>query len=268
MSSFLRLPRELRDQIYKDVLYNSNGILYKPGKNGGDRLCARPSKLPSRKTRFAWPRRASFAGIHASNRKHRRDVNQLKYVCRQLYNETKGLIVRQNLVYLEDTSTWNAIEQCVYLFRHWPIFRRVAIKCTSKSFGSEVGRKNLLAVVQHCIENADVSVRVHIPHWSQADPNFVLRGLSYLLTLRKEARIIAQLAQIRQIPFLSDSETKSVAVNVEIPCNLRWFPQDEQFDRPLFVRNVCEHPTLSVPPAQAVVLDMIELVASWFVHGL
>jgi hypothetical protein len=267
MLSFLRLPRELRDQIYKDVLYNSNGVLCKPGKDSRNRLCARPSKLSFREARFAWLRRASFSEILARRRKYR-DANQLKYVCRQLYNETMGLIVRDNLVYLQDTSTWNATEQCLHLIRHWPIFRKVAIRSTSKNFAGEVGQKNLLAVVQHCIVNADVSVRVHIPTWSQADPNFVIRGFSYLLTLRKDARIIAQFAQITSIPFLSDSETKSVAMNVEVPCNLRWFPQDEEFDRLLFERSVCEHPTVSIPPAQTAVLDLMELVASWFFHGL
>jgi hypothetical protein len=268
MSCFLKLPGGLRDQTYNDVPYDTNGVFCKLGKDGENRLRARPSKLPNRKTRFSWLRRASFGAILARSRRHRRDVNGVKYVCRQLYNETKGLIVRHNLVYLQDTSTRNATEQCVYPFRHWPVFRKVAIKCTSESFVREVGRKQLLAVVQHCIENADVSVRVHIPHWSQADSNIVLRGLSYLLTLRKETRIIAQVAQITSIPLLTDSETRCVAGNVEVPCNLRWFPQEEEFNRLLFARNVYEHSTLSTPPAQAVVLDLIELVASWFVHRI
>jgi hypothetical protein len=259
------LPRELRDQIYMEVLFHPNGLVYKPGKGGVSSLCSRPSKSLSPK---AWLRRALSAKILARSKKHRPDANQLKYVCRQLYNETKGLVVRRNVVHLQDTSTWSATEQCIYIVRHWPIFRRIAIKPSFKRFVDDVGKKNLLAVVQHCIEHADVSVGVHIPHWSQADPNFVLRGLSYLATLRKEDRIMTNLALITPIPFFSDSETNCVARNLEVPCNFRWFPEDDKFDRQLFERNVCNHPALRMPLAQAVVLDLAEIVANWFVRGL
>jgi hypothetical protein len=268
MSPLLGLPRELRDQIYSYVLYDLNGLLYERSKDGVRRLCVRPLALSSTKGMLARLRRASLGRILARRRRNRRELNQLKYVCRQLYDETKGFVMHQNLIFLQDTCSPNAIEQCLCLFRRWPMLRYVAIKCDSKTFASESGRSRLRAIVQHCIENAQVSVRVHIPYWTQADPNFVLQGLFYLLTLRRDTRLIARLARATSISYLSDPETEPFATNVQIPWNLRWLPYEEQFNRPLFERNVCRHPVLSMPSAQAALRDLVELVADWFTSGL
>ncbi|KAH8727418.1 hypothetical protein GQ44DRAFT_770438 [Phaeosphaeriaceae sp. PMI808] len=268
MSYLFWLPQELRDQIYTYVLYDANGLLYKLGRDGIGRLCVRSLKLPSRKNILGWLRRASHGRTFARQRIHQREINQLKYVCRRLYNETKGLGVPRNLVILEDACSWNAIEQCTFLLCRWPMLRQVAIRCSSRMFTSEAGKSGLLAVVQYCRENADVSVRVHIPHWTQADPNFVLQGLSYLLTLRKDTRLIARLAQATSISYLSDSGMEPVTINAKMPDNLRWYPWDEKFDWLLLERNIRKHPWLRLPPAQAAVGGMEELSQGWFTYGL
>ncbi|OAL42649.1 hypothetical protein IQ07DRAFT_669108 [Pyrenochaeta sp. DS3sAY3a] len=268
MSPLFWLPRELRDQIYMYVLYDAHGLLYKPAKDGTSILSPRSVNLPSRKSILAWLHRASLGRTFARRTKIRRDFNQLKYVCRQLHDETKGLDLHQNLVIFQDICSWNAIEQCVSLFHHWPKLRQVAIRCSLKTFSREFGKSNLSAIMKHCMENSNVSVRVHIPYWSQADPNFVLRGLAYLLTLRKDARLIAQLARETSVSYLSDSEIELFTTNAQIPCNLRWHPWEEEFDRLLLDHNARQHPLLSMPSAQAAVGGLEELAAGWFRYGL
>jgi hypothetical protein len=264
MSPLLGLPRELRDQIYSYALYDTSGLLCKPDRYGIRRLCVRSS----RQGILTKIRQASLRRAFARSRVHRRELNQLKYVCRQLYNETKGFVMHQNLVFLEDTGLRNAIEQCVSLFHHWPMLRHVAIKCSSKTFAAESERKRLLEIVQHCTKNPQLSVRVHIPYWTQANQDFVLQGLSYLLTLRRDMRLITRLARATSVSYLSNSENESIRMNVPIPGNFRWFPNEEQFDRPLFERNVCKHPVLGSPSAQAALQGLSELAADWFTYGL
>ncbi|KAF9730304.1 hypothetical protein PMIN01_12237 [Paraphaeosphaeria minitans] len=185
MSPLLRLPQELRDQIYLTILYDADGLLYKQDKDGINRLCRRSTHRSSRKSILAALRRALLRRAFPRSRTHRSEINQLKYVCKQLYKETKGLALPQNRVILEDSRSFNAMEQCVPLFHRWSMLRQVAIKCSSMTFESDYGQAMLIAILNYCKENVDVSVRVHIPYWSQADPNFVPRGLSYLFALRK-----------------------------------------------------------------------------------
>lgn len=268
MSLLFRLPREVRDQIYLYALYNANGLLYKRCRDCTSKLCLRPGRRSSRRNRFAWLRKAPFDWTVARRKGHQHESNQLKYVCRQLYIETNGLNIRQNLVVLEDACSGNAMEQCVLLLGRWPMLRQISIKCGSKIFASAPGRSKFLEIVEYCVENSHVSVRIHIPYWSQTDPNFVLRGISYLLTLRKDRRLMKRLAQATSISYLSDSKAEVFSVDVELPCNLRWLPTEEKFNQPLFEYAVRKHPMLSQPSAQAAVGDLQKLAKGWFIDGL
>lgn len=268
ISSMLGLPRELRDQIYMYVLYDSNGLLYERSRDDVHRLCVRSLPLQSGKGVFTRLRQASLGRTLTRKSMYRRELNQLKYVCRQLYKETKGFTMHQNLIFLQDTSSQNAIEQCVCLFRQWPVLRYVAIKGDSKTFASESSRSMLQSIVQHCIKNVHVSVRVHLPYWTQANPDFVLQGLSYLLTLRRDTRLITQLARATSISYLCDPSIDPVTMNVQSPCNLRWLPNEEQFNRPLFERSLYQHPVLRLPLAQVALKGLAEVVADWFTYGI
>ncbi|KAL5371513.1 hypothetical protein DPSP01_014208 [Paraphaeosphaeria sporulosa] len=268
MSLLLRLPRELRDQIYFTILYDADGLLYKQGKDGITRLCRRSTHRPSGKSILASLRRALPRRAFPRSRTHRSEINQLKYVCKQLYKETKGLALPQNRIILEDSRSLNAMEQCVPLFHRWSMLRQVAIKCSSMTFESDYGKAMLIAILNYCKENVDVSVRVHIPYWSQADPNFVPRGLSYLFALRKQSVFIKRLAQATSVTYLLDAESEQVRMNVQVPLNLRWVPREEKFNPSLFERNIRRHPLLSSSSAQAAMEGLKELAEGWFMHGL
>ncbi|KAL5441096.1 hypothetical protein PMIN06_009448 [Paraphaeosphaeria minitans] len=268
MSSLFRLPRELRDEVYLAVLYDADGLLYKKDKDGIARLCRRSAHQSSRKSILASLRRAFPGRAFPRSRAHRSEANQLKYVCKQLYKETKGLALPQNRIILEDSRSLNAMGQCIPLFRRWSMLRNVAIKCFSMTFESDCGKTMLIAILNYCMENVDVCVRVHIPYWSQADPNFVPRGLSYLSALRKETTLIKRLAQETSISYLLDDESKQIKMDVQVPPNLRWAPKEEEFNLSLFGRNARRHPWLSSPSARAVIEVLKELAEGWVVNGL
>ncbi|KAF2023919.1 hypothetical protein EK21DRAFT_118292 [Setomelanomma holmii] len=80
------LPRELRDIIYDLALTEDNGLILKR------RVIAPCDSSPP-----------SFVALwHKPDRK---EANQLKYVCRQLYHETKGVELRLNKV-VPGISSW------------------------------------------------------------------------------------------------------------------------------------------------------------------
>jgi hypothetical protein len=67
----LDLPRELRDMIYEFVLTKERGLIKES------------ARVPT-------------ARLYAAKDFTRRDPNQLKFVCRQMYDETRGLALRFN----------------------------------------------------------------------------------------------------------------------------------------------------------------------------
>lgn len=114
-----RLPRELRDEIYMHALYHAGGLLYTVGKSGIGRLCRKARKASSRKcvlTRL-YDRLRRVA--KAQTQRHGREYNQLKYVSRQLRDESSALSPHGNVVFTEGSSTMNAFEQCLILLQQF-----------------------------------------------------------------------------------------------------------------------------------------------------
>jgi hypothetical protein len=82
--TFLTLPPELRNDIYKLVFHAKNGLFHR--KN----FAKSPNK-PFCFNRMKWLSSDSIAV----------EINQLKYVCRQLYKETAGVEVKYNTLVFE-----------------------------------------------------------------------------------------------------------------------------------------------------------------------
>jgi hypothetical protein len=76
----LRLPPELRNIIYGYVLAEAGGLHYLFPGQGAHRLYSPTTMTPAKRS---WPR---FAG----------EANQLKYVCHQLWHETRGYGLKFN----------------------------------------------------------------------------------------------------------------------------------------------------------------------------
>jgi hypothetical protein len=87
VSALLALPGELKNMITDYYLYEPNGLDYRYRTNDTTfRLHRRQARLTS--SRVPCPDSGASSPTPAS------EVNQLKFVCRQLYDETKGRALR------------------------------------------------------------------------------------------------------------------------------------------------------------------------------
>jgi hypothetical protein len=188
-SSSFCLPRELRDEVHKYALHHAAVLLYRVTKSGIGRL-SKYDKRSAYKRPFRWLRsRSSGMAIKkwsAGGPEH----NQLRHVHRWLRNETRSASMRFNLICVQHSATMKAVEQCIPFFQHciWP--QQLCVICEASLFSWEIGEEKLVAFVRHCALHADVLVRMHVPYWSQADPNFVHCGLSYLWRLRGDVYLM------------------------------------------------------------------------------
>lgn len=267
-SPLFRLPRELRDQIYQYALYNANGLLYQTCSDGVGRLCRRPRASSIRTAIITWLHRCSFRQMGRKYKGHAIENNQLKYVCRRLYDETKGLDLHYNLIVFQDAVAMNALEQCTFLLRRCPTVHAVAIKCSSQSFASNYSERRFSTIVRHCTIHKNVQVRIHIPYWSQRDPNCMPLGLGFLSSLRTDTSLAAQLARTTFLGSLLNSELEVLPAPVQMPCNLRFFPKEERFDPQIFERSCRKNPLIRLPTTQAAMGEVMRLVEGWFQNGL
>ncbi|KAF2844535.1 hypothetical protein T440DRAFT_523431 [Plenodomus tracheiphilus IPT5] len=261
-----RLPRELRDEIYRLALYHAGGLLYTVGKNGVGRLCRKARNAPSRKSVLTRLHDSSrrVAKVHGAGS----DYNQLKHVCRRLRDESSELSPHGNVVFTEGSSTMNAFERCLILLQQFPRVRLVAIKCCAASFASASCQGKLFEAIQKCAAHAGVSIRVHIPHWSLAEPDFVLRGIFYLYSLRNDATLVSRLARVSPVTYLSNSASEILTVDRPIPRNVRFYPCDDTFDPQLFEQICQKKPLLEHPLTQAAIGNVGSLARAWIENGL
>lgn len=263
--SFFRLPRELRDQIYEYALYDANGLHYRECSDGVIRLCTRRKHSSIHSAIATWLSRCSFNRL-VGQRKGYGEKNQLKYVCRRLYEETRGLEVRYNLIVLEDTTTMTALEQYLVLFRRCNRLRAVAIKCSPRSFASTHCNGQFSTIAAHCRANADLMIRVHIPYWSQADPNFIPLGLYFWSTIRPDTCFSARLARETLVP--SHSDMGVITTLMQVPSNFRLCPKEERFKQHVLERSCRKHPRVQLPTTQAALWEVMEIIEGWFENGL
>jgi hypothetical protein len=263
-----RLPRELRDEIYRHALYHAGGLLYTMGRNGVGRLCKRPRHASSRKSVFARLCDRSRSIAKARTQRIGGSYNQLQYVCRQLRDESAIRSPHGNVVYTEGSATMNAFEHCLVLLRQFPRVRSVAIKCCAASFANESREGRLFEIIERCAAPATVAVGVHIPHWSLADPDFVLRGLFFLYSLRNDATLVSRLARVSPVTYLSNAASEILTVDGPIPRNVRFYPWEDVFDPQLFEQNRQKQPLLGHPLVQRALGNVASLARAWIEEGL
>ena len=120
MSSLLfRLPQELRDQVYEYALYETPGLLYRSSEEGADKFYRRTMTHP-RRTLINWLHR-HWPFSRPVERAQGPENNQLKYVCRRLYYETKGMDLRCNWIVFRDCASLSAVQQSILLFRRYSL---------------------------------------------------------------------------------------------------------------------------------------------------
>jgi hypothetical protein len=260
LCQLFRLPQELRDQIYRYALYNEDGLYYQTCRNGLSRLYKRPS-TPPRSTIVRWFHRFT---LRTKRKGYTRENNQLKYVCRRLYDETKELDMLHNLVIFQDAANKDALEQCTFLLHRCPALREVAIKCSLPTFRTNYMKQEFATIVKYCETHVNILVKIYVPYWSQADHNFILKGLHFLSTLRADDLPMAQFAQNFQGPYRRGSH----AAHTQIPSNIRVFPREERFCRHTLEQNCRVNPAITLPSGETDLAEVMKRVEGWFVNGL
>jgi hypothetical protein len=260
LCQLFRLPQELRDQIYRYALYNEDGLYYQTYRNGLSRLCKGPS-TPSRSTIVRWLYRCT---LRKKRKGYTRENNQLKYVCKRLYNETKELDMLHNLVIFQDAANKDALEQYTFLLQRCPALRQVAIKCSLPTFRINYMKQEFATIVRHCQLHVNVLVKIYVPYWSQEDDNFILTGLHFLSTLRADDFLMAQFAQTFQGPYRRGSH----AAHAHIPNNMRVFPKEEKFCRHTLEQNYRANLAIRLPSGEPDLIEVMKCVEGWFVNGL
>jgi hypothetical protein len=134
-----------------------------------------------------------------------------------------------------------------------------------EAFTAEYGQLNLSLLMGYCTADPAVMMRVHIPYWSQANPNFVFLGLAYLSALRGDASLIARLAHSTSVSFLADSVSELLTTTFEIPPTFRYFPREESLDIDTFQ---CGLRRSTMPNPHAAIGDVRKLAEQWFIKGL
>jgi hypothetical protein len=169
-----------------------------------------------------------------------------------------------NLVIFNDGTKKDALERCTFLLTRCPALREVAIRCSVQTFQNNYTKQEFSKMVRYCRVHVNVLVRIHIPYWSQVDPNFVLIGLHFLSTLRADSIPVAQFAQA----ILKAYCPKSSPIYAEIPNNLRIFPKEDRFCRHTFERNCHVNPAVRLPVEEDDLAEVMKRVKGWFENGL
>jgi hypothetical protein len=248
MVYLLDLPRELRDEMYKYVFFDSEGFHVRIGKE---------NKV------------VCLQKLHEENY---RKVNQLKYVSRQLLEETRNLEI-QGRLHFADQAESSAIEQCArFLFStsaHWGLISQLSIKTSIKQYQTEQSCTNLARIEEFCRRHPRIMVRLHAPYWSQQHPSFILSAISLSIMLRANTFLLQELSflPISEIVQNWFEDEEYQAIMIELPPNLRLFPCDDKFNEEAFVLTCCEIGLLDSVPKRDT-KKLVKVALRCFDHGV
>jgi hypothetical protein len=264
-----KLPRELRDHIYALALTAPQDLILRTEKNGVGLICDRMMNHPrpfARSSRLSkWTVLGIITTAHRWLQKDAPDCvsfNQIQYVSRLFFQETHGLEFRYNIVVFEDWKGQPAGQRCRRVANQIATRRyandfKASVRSTHLCSHKSPDSRDSMTLIEFCRLHPRASIRLHNPLWSQAQPGFVLLGISYCAAVRQEKDPLKRI--LRKFGIPSEPE-----MDVHIPDNFRLCPFEEQLDEAIFLE-AC---------AQAFVLredecsSWINLAETWFKDGI
>lgn len=264
---FFRLPQELRDHIYIYVLHEPKGVIYVASSDGSAKLRTGSRPRSRRGLLVTWLFRNTRSRT-IMRKIYNGEVNQLKYVCKQLYNETRGLETSCNTITFDNPT--NAVEHCTTFLHSCPSLHSAAIKCSIQSFRETSSKGRFGAIEKHCMTHPNTLVKIYIPYWSQADPRFISIALFLLSNLRNRSGtdLVYRLAQLTMLSGVEALGSGAYPKSMQIPHNMRLFPIDDQFNRSIFEQSCQKHETMALPTTRVEMKEILDIVESWFDFGL
>jgi len=252
-----QLPREIRDQVYRETLFDANGLLFQPRTDEFGSLIQRVR--PGRSLIITWLAHRSLWKKLQNRRCYRREHNQLKYTCKQLYYETQNLCVKYNVLFFINCEGKTALRTCLDVLLRCDHLRSIVIQCSAETFRSSYSKSEFSALIAYCNSHIQTVATLYIPYWSQTAKSFVLIGLHFLA----EFRGLAAFEQAQQCLY-GNSQTLAYISSEQhgrMPRNLRCHPAEEVFDQDVFMQNLYSTPIFITP-------STLKLVRSWFEQGL
>ncbi|KAH9861886.1 hypothetical protein IAQ61_010087 [Plenodomus lingam] len=266
--NLLDLPPEIRNYIYEYALVSETGSLFyrdpQEMELPPEETEARVTKRENTGTKilFAYYKAPSVSRIHlCETGESHTEMNQLKYVCRQLHHETKRLEMRyNNLVCQEDAicplPADIQLARCLHICDHaWLSKIRTIILKSTKSHGDSATLPvpSQIPKIRHQVDFEAYPVKF-ITDFCVANPKITIKY--YRSELRQitwrgfwAGLLVGHLSTGRQMPInlygtkhLQTYQRRVAGKNgmigsrgtlVQCP-NLRMFPHDEAFDEAKF----------------------------------
>ncbi|KAF1840336.1 uncharacterized protein K460DRAFT_437402 [Cucurbitaria berberidis CBS 394.84] len=213
---FFRLPGELRNRVYQFSLSEPEGLRYHQNSDS-----------------VGFYRRTETS----KNDSHDSEANQLKYVCRRLNQETRGLGIRYNMLYFDN-----------FMHASW-FLDGYPEKCHGYLSLIDIAEGNVngswidadAKIVKLCVDQPHVMVRERTRLLRSNDRYLVRKVICAQYGLRASTelarRIIAD-EYVRGSILRDCNELFKVSMVAEIksrvPQNYRMFPAEESFDEQAF----------------------------------
>ncbi|PSN74346.1 hypothetical protein BS50DRAFT_642628 [Corynespora cassiicola Philippines] len=257
----LTLPRELRDIIYAYVFSEPCGIYCKYEGHTSFKL---------------------YASVEAFSNEDTLEINQMKYTCRILYQETIGLALRYNDIILMryKTNHPSSIEQVLALLRDIPP------KKLEKIQKIEARTHPDLSIAYHSHQDAVLrelqrictwypKLRINLRVLGKERIAFVLapRGLTSLEEFMVDA--------LHYLHWAREMSTASFNVTIRLigwteldgpmPRNIRFLPHTSDFDREGFCKKISEgvfFPNRVVPYYVKGIDGLADTVNKWYQEGV
>ncbi|KAF1848579.1 uncharacterized protein K460DRAFT_415119 [Cucurbitaria berberidis CBS 394.84] len=236
---FLRLPAELRNAVYSYALSDPAHLVCREDAHDGPGLfrfyppAVTDKKLPPvgrNDINLALVTKEVIGGPVTLQ-----EVNQLKYVCRQLKNETKTIIVGTDLLFERGAYQFTKFLDVLPtpLFNH---LESVTILENRHSNGSVsfLHSKPWQTIVDLCRRNPTFTVRMRLP-WLNA--NFLLNShpaLKIAFFIRLDSDFVQKVASLTSPTILNNLGWTRNCAFVDFPINIRISPLDEEFDEEAF----------------------------------
>lgn len=277
-SYFQKLPRELRDRIYAYVLTATHDLALEAGADGVSRICERQESIsrPTLLSKDRWPLLRAVRRIRDAYccvlgyRVRRLSFNQIQFVNHLFYEETHGLEYRYNTIFFEDGNNRTAAQRCRQILNHpaaqkYGRYLRASIRGSQTCIGSTSDAECPLSLLDFCRLYPTACLRLHNPLWTQADPRFVLVGLSYSAIVRNLHE--TSLCITSRTTVFSPSEMgawRAGLLSDKVPENFRLFPYEAELNAAVLL-DACRR---SLVLQEEDLPLWVDLAKVWFKYGI
>jgi hypothetical protein len=260
----LSIPGEIRNMIYEYALTENDGVCYREDAQGVAWACTyhfgedvanaadiRDDTIHNSKSdgpEFVQPSESAVIdpekphGLASIEPGNFIIVNQLQFVCRQLRNETKGLVLRCNTITFAERIYSQSSKRCADFVQTLPAkYKPYIHTLIVKHFGG-VKSAAWPTFTGFCFENPNSEIRVETYKATHNPIRVIIAARMYEHVLQKRIPLLDSMsstakANIEQISNDYFSRIRNEAPVYVSPKNLRVFPRPGPFDEVKFIRD-------------------------------